>query len=52
MSHAIRRTMRLGNGLLVLILAVTMLPLAGLPASAAPTELFFSEYIEGDTHRP
>jgi predicted extracellular nuclease len=42
--------MRLGNGLLILILLVTMLPLAGLPASAAPTELFFSEYIEGSSY--
>jgi predicted extracellular nuclease len=50
MSNAIRRIMRLGNGLLVLILVVTMLPLAGLSASAAPTELFFSEYIEGSSY--
>ena len=49
MSDAIRRMMRLGNGLLVLVLVMTMVPLTGLPALATPTELFFSEYIEGSS---
>ncbi|MGC9335129.1 MAG: lamin tail domain-containing protein, partial [Anaerolineae bacterium] len=33
--------------LLVMVLVLTMVPVVVVPAWAAPTELFFSEYIEG-----
>jgi predicted extracellular nuclease len=41
---------RLSSGLLVLILVLTMVPWAALPASAATADLFFSEYIEGSSN--
>jgi predicted extracellular nuclease len=37
-------------GLLVVALVLSMVPLAAMPALAAPTELFFSEYIEGSSY--
>jgi predicted extracellular nuclease len=45
-----RRVLRLMAGPLVLALLLSMVPLGGLPASAAPVELFFSEYIEGSSY--
>lgn len=37
-------------GLVILSLVMTLLPLAGSPAWAATSELFFSEYIEGSSN--
>jgi predicted extracellular nuclease len=37
-------------GLLVVALVLSMVPVLGAPALAAPTELFFSEYIEGSSY--
>ena len=45
-----RKITRISTGLLILSLLVTMVPLAALPALAAPTDLFFSEYIEGSSY--
>ena len=37
-------------GLLVVVMMLSMVPLAAVPAWAAPAELFFSEYIEGSSY--
>jgi predicted extracellular nuclease len=47
MKYAIRRMLRLGNGLLVLILVVTMVPLAGVPVLAAgPGDIVINEIMQ------
>ena len=45
-----RRLERGIAGLLVVVMMLSMVPLAAVPALAAPAELFFSEYIEGSSY--
>ncbi|MBN1138579.1 MAG: ExeM/NucH family extracellular endonuclease [Anaerolineae bacterium] len=50
MNNAVCRTRRSGNVLLIVVLMMTILPLANLPMQAQTAELLPSEHIEGSSY--